>query len=455
MTIRNAAPILAVSMAAGLAILLPGCLSATPSAAATLVVEPGDSIQAAVDRAGDGDTVLVRAGRYRENITVCRKRGLKIVSEQLYGAHLQGDGKRPIGFHDCEFRLGTSTAAGAPGTHVKGFLITDGPGYGEEGVGRTNNSTMPEQGMQVIGAGRNWTIDSVRIERVANGIVLGGNGAVIADTVVTDIERRNAHFLLAAVPGQINASNPKIEDITISRATFTGCNTRDLIGRPAHTNCVKILQANTVTVEHVVSENHVGSAFWLDWRVRNYVLRFSRFADQRIPRTQKWMAAVQIEGNQSADYGPADGVYDDGQICFNRFEDNEFADLHVAETSNLSVYRNDFGRRSGMTLSVRDMGFDRHGAYPMSFVEVRDNTHTNISRGENENRVLIDGLRGNRLIEATDRTRADDLAKCAAHVRPAAYGPDCQGAFCGANTATAEAAYDPADFNALRLDSDA
>ncbi len=452
MTFRRVATVFAVLTIAASTLLLTGCLSARPSQAATLIVEPGESIQAAVNRANDGDTVLVRPGRYPEKVTVCRKKGLKIVSEALYGARLEGDRNREIGFHDCRFRLGKSTADGAPGTYIKGFWIGDGPGYGEPQVGRTNDSTMPVQGMQVIGAGEGWVIDSVRIERVANGIVLGGNGATIVDTVITDIERRNAHFLVAAVPGRIDARNPKIEDITISRATFTGCNTQDLIGRPAHTNCTKILQAANVTVEHVVSENHVGSALWLDWRVQNYVLRFSRFADQRIPRTQKWMAAVQIEGNQSSDEGPADDVYDDGQICFNLFEDNEFADLHVAETSNLSIYRNRFGRRSGMTMSVRDMGFDRHGAYPMSFVDVRDNDHTNVSRDENENHVLTDGLRGNRLRGTTERSRQEDLAACAAHVRPSAYGPDCMGAFCGRNQKAAMTAYDPGDFDPMRLD---
>jgi hypothetical protein len=55
----------ATAAIAGLTLVSPSSTSA-----ATHVVHPGGSIQAAVDAAAPGDTILVRAGRYRENVTI-------------------------------------------------------------------------------------------------------------------------------------------------------------------------------------------------------------------------------------------------------------------------------------------------------------------------------------------------------------------------------------------------
>jgi parallel beta-helix repeat protein len=49
-------------------------LALTPTASATLYyVNPGESIQAAVDNASDGDTIVVRDGSYTENIVVNKR----------------------------------------------------------------------------------------------------------------------------------------------------------------------------------------------------------------------------------------------------------------------------------------------------------------------------------------------------------------------------------------------
>jgi parallel beta-helix repeat protein len=53
------------------ALLAVAALWAPPAAAETLVVEPGDSVQAAVDRADGGDTVKVLPGTYRESGRKC------------------------------------------------------------------------------------------------------------------------------------------------------------------------------------------------------------------------------------------------------------------------------------------------------------------------------------------------------------------------------------------------
>ena len=76
--------ILAIA-AAGLAVW------ATPAMAATHDVWPGQSIQAAINAAKPGDTILVHRGTYHENLTV-RTSHLTLVS---WGATLQPPGNRP------------------------------------------------------------------------------------------------------------------------------------------------------------------------------------------------------------------------------------------------------------------------------------------------------------------------------------------------------------------------
>jgi hypothetical protein len=67
-----------VVLSLGMATALTGGAAATSfgtagdSAARTIVVHPGQSIQAAVDRADPGDTVLIRPGHYRQSVLVAK-----------------------------------------------------------------------------------------------------------------------------------------------------------------------------------------------------------------------------------------------------------------------------------------------------------------------------------------------------------------------------------------------
>ena len=57
--------------------VIAGFTVASPASGATHVVRPGESIQAAVDAASPGDTVVVRAGEYYESVTI-RTNGLTL-----------------------------------------------------------------------------------------------------------------------------------------------------------------------------------------------------------------------------------------------------------------------------------------------------------------------------------------------------------------------------------------
>jgi hypothetical protein len=60
------------------AILLAGTMIST-AAAATIEVRPGQSIEAAINWAGSGDIVAVRAGTYHETV-YAKPNGVKLIS---------------------------------------------------------------------------------------------------------------------------------------------------------------------------------------------------------------------------------------------------------------------------------------------------------------------------------------------------------------------------------------
>jgi nitrous oxidase accessory protein len=76
-------------VAAALALL--ASLAAGPARAATWTVRPGESIQAAIDRAAPGDTVDVQRGRYTANLKIAKPLHLRGINRPTLSGALQGD----------------------------------------------------------------------------------------------------------------------------------------------------------------------------------------------------------------------------------------------------------------------------------------------------------------------------------------------------------------------------
>ena len=95
-----------ILVAAGCLIGWLTLVSPTSAIANTHLVQPGDSIQAAVDAASPGDTIMVRAGMYRESVKI-----------QTDGLTLRTEGSvtlKPLNYGDGQCYL--------PG-HVAGFCV--------------------------------------------------------------------------------------------------------------------------------------------------------------------------------------------------------------------------------------------------------------------------------------------------------------------------------------------
>lgn len=99
-------------------------MTAFPVIAATIEVKPGQSIEAALNRAKPGDTVAVRAGTYNESVSASVS-GVKLVSVDGKGAaHIVSNGT-PL------FILGGSN------NEIRGFALTAGKGGNGLHVGGT------------------------------------------------------------------------------------------------------------------------------------------------------------------------------------------------------------------------------------------------------------------------------------------------------------------------------
>jgi hypothetical protein len=163
--------------------LFAGLLAATHLVAAhaiTITVNPGASIQAAVNTASAGDTVHVLAGTYKQKVLISGKSGNAsafITLEGDAGAIISGSGLTPAG------REGLVTIRNSNYVRVEGFDIT----------GLTSNGSNTPVGILIEGNGGNLQIVNNKIHAIKNTstckdpCAVGAHGLAVFGTDATGV----------------------------------------------------------------------------------------------------------------------------------------------------------------------------------------------------------------------------------------------------------------------------
>jgi hypothetical protein len=136
-------------------------LAASNASAATIIVGPGDSIQAAVDAALTGDTVKILDGRYNENVVVVGKK-VKLQGQSKTGVILDGAGLSG----DL-----VSFGAGADGSSVKNLTLVFAAG---SGVAAASSGGVAAEGLIVRGV-RVHPVYNATAAPIVKGVTARGN----------------------------------------------------------------------------------------------------------------------------------------------------------------------------------------------------------------------------------------------------------------------------------------
>ena len=199
--------------AAGLAIALSSGTAASASASRTIVVGPGQSIQAAVNAARPGDTVLVRRGVYHQSVQIRTDgitlrgsgafRGGTVLVPPKHFPHTLCNGVfGPTGV--CILAKNVNPKTGAVITPVRndtvtGLLVTGFPGNGVFGYGTDGLRVTRVVAVNDGGYGISRFVSSRTL--FANDIAIGNEEAGFyvgdsphADTVVRDDQAYGNQF---------------------------------------------------------------------------------------------------------------------------------------------------------------------------------------------------------------------------------------------------------------------
>ncbi|GBE51737.1 hypothetical protein BMS3Bbin14_00191 [bacterium BMS3Bbin14] len=123
-------------------------LGAYSAPAATIIVNPGDSIQAAISGAPNGSTIKIKAGTYTEEITIANQSGLKLIGAGAGKTIIDGIGRtgdvvtinnsKKITLQQCTIRSGGNNNVVINSSHRVKILrnwILHAANYGIAGTG--------------------------------------------------------------------------------------------------------------------------------------------------------------------------------------------------------------------------------------------------------------------------------------------------------------------------------
>lgn len=198
---------------AGLGIALSSATAASAWTTKTIVVRPGQSIQAAVNRASPGDTVLVLPGVYHQSVQIRKdditlrgfgasRRGTVLVPPKKFPNTLCNSAFGPTGVCILAKNVNASTGAvitPVRGDKVTGLLITGFPGNGVFGYGTDGLQVTRVVAVNDGGYGISRFVSTRTI--FANDTAIGNDEAGFyvgdspdADTVVRDDQAYGNQF---------------------------------------------------------------------------------------------------------------------------------------------------------------------------------------------------------------------------------------------------------------------
>ena len=227
--------------------------------ASTITVHPGQSIQNAVNRAHPGDTVRLRAGVYRQNVTI--RKGITLIGagDGPWGSRLL-PGKTPVpSFCNDGSSVngicvaGKFGATGSPGAPVRGVTVKDlrVRGFGGFGVLMLNaNATTVRAVSAIANAGYGISGFGLHGVRFINNLALsnGEPGFYIGDS-----PRANAVVTGNRAFG--NGASSHVEGIGF---LFRDSSWGKVWGNVARNNCAGMVFVDT-------SENPGPATHWTAW----------------------------------------------------------------------------------------------------------------------------------------------------------------------------------------------
>ncbi|MBX3326514.1 MAG: right-handed parallel beta-helix repeat-containing protein [Nitrospira sp.] len=276
------------------------------------------SIQEAVDSAGKGDTVLIKAGVYPQDLTIHSKEKIKIVGAGVEKVVLQGRGQMVGVLHVGKWPYG------ATDIEISGLTINE---HGGHALGIFNGNRIVLRQLHVKGMVFSQQVQEVRIE----DCIIGGSettGAHFSDSqavLVRNFIHDNDYGI--NVTGK---SSVRLEHNVITRSLYEAVVVGD--------------QSAAVLVNNTLVKNGGGAAFLDTSRIEamGNILSFNRVGFLIAPSSQT-KVGYNLLFNSEADYmrtgspnRPAPELKASSDIFADpRFVDTERDDYHLQPDSTL------------------------------------------------------------------------------------------------------------------------